>query len=472
MRRLSLAFAQLAAASLAGQAIGFAVLAVVARRIGPTNLGAYGFASNFIPYITLPLSGLVMLTVRDIAQNRAAASRIAGAILPVLVSYATCACGVVYLLAPHIAPTPVAATMLRILTVSALASTLTIDWCLQGLQAFNIIALMRLLGQVCYGLAACFLITSGQQGAYRYGWLNVFGLVVTLVGIWVYAVRIAGWPTIRLSLRTSLRVIRRSGPFAVSLVMIQLYYSADFVLLGFLSNSAAVGEYLVAYKLPLALLGFASLWITVFYPHAATQEWPSLRRQIGTFTTLSLILAIPLCAGSFILANPLMTTLFGSHYAPAGLYFKLLMLAVGCAAVDANIGQILLATGHERTFALGVSFGAFANLALNFILIPSLGPEGAALATIAAEAIVLVFMTSRLRTIMGMPRLVWLRVAGAAVSSGGMILMLVVVVPRWSVFFRLGAGALCYLALALATRTVRLSDYRRFSRTAAPSQRP
>jgi O-antigen/teichoic acid export membrane protein len=469
MRRLSLSFAQVAASSLIGQAIGFAVLAVVARRIGPTNLGAYAFASNFILYITIPLIGLVMFTVRAIAQDRAAAPRLAGAILPVSVSYVTCACLVVYILAPHIAPTPVAATMLRILTVSAVVSTLTIDWFLEGLQMFDVLALMRVLGQVCYGVAAFFLITSGQQGAYRYAWLNVFGLVVTLVGIWLYVVRIAGWPTFRFSLYHSLNLIKQSSPFAVSLVMIQLYYSADFVLLGFLSNSAGLGQYLVAYKLPLLFLGLGSLWIAVFYPHAATQEWPVLRRQIGTFTTLSFILIIPLCAGSFVLAEPLMTTLFGSHYASAGLYFKTLMFAVGCATVDVNIGQSLLAIGYERTFALGVSCGAFANIALNFILIPSLGPEGSAIATIAAEAIVLVFMTSRLQAVIGMPRLAWRRIAAAAVSASGMVLVLTLVVPRWSVFPRIGLGVLAYLALAHVTRAVRPSDYRLLSRTAALS---
>jgi O-antigen/teichoic acid export membrane protein len=467
VRRLSLAFGQLAASSIAGQVIGFAVLALVARRIGPAYLGAYAFASSFMAFLVLPLSGFVPLTIRDIAQNRSEASKIAGAVLPVLVCYAVCACGVVYILAPQIAPNPVAATMLRILTVSVVVTTITLDWLLQGLQTFGGLALMRLLGQVCYGIAAGLLITRGLQGAYRYAWLNVFGLTVTLVGVSVYAVRITGWPTIRLSARQSLSLIKRSSAFTVSLIMIQIYYSADFILLGFLSNSTAIGQYQVAYRIPLGFLMLASLWITVFYPHAATQERSRLRQQIGIFTTLSLILIIPICAGSFILAEPLMTTFFGPHYAPAGLYFKLLMLAVGCAGVDANIGQILLATGHARIFAIGVTFGASANIALNLVLIPSFGPAGSAIATIAAEAIVLVFMVIRLKAIMGMPRLVWSRIAGAAASSLVMILVLEFVVGQWPVFPRLGAGVLVYLACALATRTVRPSDYRQVSSSSA-----
>jgi O-antigen/teichoic acid export membrane protein len=466
MRRLSVSFLQLAASSLLGQAIGFAVLAVVARRIGPDNLGAYAFASSLIVYFALPLSGIDMLAIRDIVHDTETAPQVVGTVLPLLVFYAFGACTVAYIVAPLIAPTPVAANMLRILAVSTVVTTVTLDWVLQGMQVFNVLALVRLLGQVLYGVAAFFLITSGLQGAYRYAWLNVFGLVVTVVATWVYTTHTIGWPSFRMNLRYSLDVIRRSRAFAVSIVMIQLYYTADFVLLGLLSTSTNVGEYLVAYKLPLVVVGFGSLWITVFYPHAATEQRQKLRRQIGIFTTLSLVLIIPLCAGSFVLGTPLITTLFGSHYQPAGLYFKLLLLAVGFGAVDANIGQILLATGHERMFALGTGLGALTNIILNLILIPSLGPEGSAIATIITEAFVLVFMTVCLRATIGMPHLRWGRVAGAAASSLIMVLMVKCVFAAWPVLLRIAWGVLVYLVAALATRTLQPSDYKRVYREA------
>jgi O-antigen/teichoic acid export membrane protein len=467
MRRLSVSFLQLAASSLAGQAIGFAVLVVVARRIGPTDLGAFALASSIAAYFTLPISGIAMLSIRDIAHDKAKAPHIVGIVLPTLGCFAISASALIYILAPQIAPTPVVATMLRIFAVSTLVTTVTLDWALQGLQVFKSLALVRFIGQVLYGVAACFLVTSGLEGAYRYAWLTVFGLTVTLAGTWVYTARTIGWPSFRLNLGHSIELMRHSAAFTVSVVMIQLYYTADFVLLGFLSRSHNVGEYLVAYKVPLFFLGLASLWITVFYPHAATQERQALSRQIGIFTTLSIVLVMPLCAGSFVLGGPLITTLFGPHYEPAGLYFKLLMLAVGCAAIDANIGQILLATGHERTFALGVGLGALANIALNLALIPSIGPAGSAIATIVAEAVVLTFMAVRLRTTLGMPRVLWSRVVGAAFSSLVMVLMLKSVFAAWPVLPRIAWGILVYLVAAVVTRTVRPSDDRRVYRAAA-----
>ncbi len=460
MRRLSVAFVQLASSSLAGQVIGFVVLAVVARRVGPANLGAYGFATNLLALFLFPLYGLAMLGTRDIAQNPARAGGVTADVLPLLAGYAACVCSAAYVLAPRVAPTMAAATMLRIVAVTVTVSALTLTWVLQGLQAFKTMAALNLLGQVVFGVAAFLWTSDGLEGAYRYAWFNALGLCAALVATWVVVVRRVGWPAIRWAPRSSLAVVRRSAPFAVSFVMIQLYYSADFVLLGYLTTSAAVGQYLVAYKLPLVLLGYASLWITVFYPHAATQEPAALTRQIGLFTTFTLVLVAPLCAGSFVLGEPLVTLLFGAGYGPAGSYFELLMIAVAFAAVDANIGQVLLATGHERAFAYGVGLGAFVNLTLNLLLIPWLGPQGAAIATIVAEAVVLAFMITRLRIAVGTPRLLWGRVAAGVTSAGLMMLALDLAFSGWPVIPRLVWGIVVFVVAAVVTRAVRPSDYR------------
>src|SRR4051794_9544224 len=104
MRRLGFAFAQLATSSLAGQAIGFAVLALVARRVGPANLGAYGFATSCVTYFLLPLSGLAVLAVREVAQHRDRARAASGSVVSVLILYLAVVCALVFVLAPFIAP--------------------------------------------------------------------------------------------------------------------------------------------------------------------------------------------------------------------------------------------------------------------------------------------------------------------------------------------------------------------------------
>ena len=470
MRRLAVAFAQLVTASVAGQLIGFAVLAVVARRVGPTYLGAYGFASSLVGYFALPVSGVGLLAIRDIARDKAATRQVSGTVVPILAIYGAVVCAVVYLLAPILSPMQLDASMLRILSVSLVTSLLSLEWVLQGLQAFGKLATARLLGQILYGVGAALLMTRGLDGLYRYAWLNIFGLGVTLASTWIYVRRTTGWPSLRVGFAGATRILRRSMPFSVSLVMLTIYFSADFVLLGFLSTSRNVGQYVVAYKLPAVFIGLASAWVGVFYPHAATQSRGELRRQVGMSTTFSLIVLIPLCAGSFVLGGPLLTTLFGSKYEPAGTYFKLLMISVVCNGIDANIGQVLLARGDERYFATGVTAGACANVFLNLLLIPPLGPSGSAIATIAAETVVLGFMAARLCQQVGTPQVLWSRIIGSVVASAVMSMTLLLVAVTWPVLVRVWLGACVFLAAALMTGAIRPYDLALFRRATAATR--
>ncbi len=458
MRRLGLAFAQLATASVAGQLIGFAVLAVVARRVGPTYLGAYGFATNFIAYFALPVSGVAVLAIRDVARDKSGAPRVSGTVVPILAIYGAATSVTVYLLAPILSPTSLDASMLRIVSVSLVLSLLSLDWVLQGLQDFGKLAAARLLGQILYGIGAGLLVTSGLEGLYRYAWLNIFGVGATLAATWIYVRHRSGWPSFRVGLARAARVFRQSVPFSVSVVMITIYFSADFVLLGFLSTSRNVGQYVVAYKLPAAFLALASAWVGVFYPHAATESRHQLKRQVGMSVTFSLIFLIPLCAGGLVLGDPLITTVFGAKYEPAGTYFKLLMVSVAVGGIDASIGQVLLARGDERYFAAGVTAGAGLNIGLNLLLIPTLGPKGSAIATIAAETVVLGFMAIRFCQQVGKPQVLWSRIAGVVAAAAVMSIALLVVGVTWPVFVRIGFGICVFLAVALMTGAIRRCD--------------
>jgi PST family polysaccharide transporter len=461
------AFGQLTSASLLGQAIGFAVLALVARRVGAARLGDYGFAVNLISYFWLPVAGVGGLAVRDVARRSSGANTASGTVLRIISLYSAVVGIAVYVLAPDIAPTPLSAAMLRIAAAMQITSLLSLEWLLQARQSFGRLAWARLSGQIVYGVAAVLLIGSGTSGLYRYAWLNVLGVGVTVGIASVYAIRATGWPSLHVPLRRVISTLRESVPFTVSLVMITVYFSADFVLLGFLRGSRDVGQYVVAYKIPAALLGLGSAWVGVFFPHAARETAELLRRQIGQSTTLSLILFIPVCMGSFVVGHPLIVLLFGAQYAPAGLYFELLMLATLFGIADANIGQVLLARDEHRRFAVNVTVGAIVNVALNLILIPPLGPAGSATATVAAEFIVLGLMAHRLTNAIGKPPIVWRRVLAAVVSAGAMTIVLLVVGDQWPVVARICLGATVFGALAIVTGAVKLTDRRYLRRSVA-----
>ena len=98
-----------------------------------------------------------------------------------------------------------------------------------------------------------------------------------------------------------------------------------------------------------------------------------------------------------------MTGLFGPAYSSAGPPFAILMVASAIAMVTTNYTSLAMATGQERTFALSVTVASIVNVLLNLLLIPLYGTIGAAIATVAAELLILLICARRVISVIGTP---------------------------------------------------------------------
>jgi putative peptidoglycan lipid II flippase len=209
----------------------------------------------------------------------------------------------------------------------------------------------------------------------------------------------------------------------------------------------------------------------VIYPHAsamALKDPERLRRQVGTFASYSIAIALPLGLGASCLGGGLMPKLFGPEYGPADTPFALLVWAVAVSIVSVNFGNVLLAVGDEKRYAVGVAIGAVVNIALNFALIPPFGMAGSAVATIATELAVLAYMIKRFGIALGPVSLEWGRIARAAAASVAMGVVLIVLPESIDVLIRLAIGAAVYLVLAFAAGVVTRDELRGLARRGGP----
>ena len=201
--------------------------------------------------------------------------------------------------------------------------------------------------------------------------------------------------------------------------------------------------------------------MSAVYPHASklfTQDSDALRRQLGSFTSLAVVAALPLAAGSAIVGTGVMTALFGHAYRPAGTPFTILMVASAMAVVSVNYTSLAMATGQERTFAMAVTVASIVNVLLNLLLIPSYGTIGAAIATVAAQSVVLAVCAHRVVAVIGRPPLAGRRIVGAVAATAVMSAVLLAMPSSISVWLRIPAGGAVYLAVAAACGAVRRED--------------
>jgi len=458
----------MAAASLAGQAIGFIALMVVSRRIGPDNLGAFSFATSLCRFFAIPVNfGISTLAIREIARRPSDATRIAGQVLALrlglfLVSYAA-----LVALAPVIASDALVQTLLPICGLFVLGDVVGLAWGLQGLQRFVAVALISLGGQVVYGALVPLLVDGGPHGAVVYAWLNVVGAMAAAVGSWIWFVRKAGWPALPRSLRSLGRLWLSAAPIGLSFVMIFVYYSLDSVMLGYLRSTYEVGQYGVGYRLVAAIIGFAGLWVTVLFPHAARLyklDPVRLGRQIRSAVTLGTVVALPIGVGGSLVATPLMIGLFGAAFANAGAPFAVLIWSAVVVIVSVNFGNVLMACDGERVFAKGVALGALVNIVLNFALIPFWGAIGAAISTVVTEILVMALMAVALRRRVPVAAPDVRRLGGALAATTIMAGVVIALLQVTNIWVTVAAGGTIYAAVVLMLRVVRPGDLGRLRR--------
>ncbi len=471
LRGLLRGFAVLASGTVASQAVSFAVLAVVTRRIGPSSLGDYQFALSLAQYFAIPVNfGVTVLAIRDVVREPERAREITGEVVTLLFGVSLVCYAALVVLAPVLATTDGVEALLPITGLTFVIGALTLDWMLQAERRLGLLGGLRLGAAVAGGIVAVATVASGPDGATAYAWSYVAALAVLAVGAGVGTVRSPGWPRRIARLRMLSRRLVRSLPFGASLVLIQVYYSLDSIMLGYLGTSADVGQYAVAYRIPLAIAGLAGVWVQALYPHAAglAVEAPErLGTQVSRVASLSILLAVPLAIGGVLVADELMPAAFGSDFAAASTPFALLICSSALIIVSVNFGNVLLACGDERFYAAGVGAGAALNVGLNFALIPSLGTTGAGIATVAAEALVFVVMAVRFGRRVAPVRLEWGRLARGLVAAALLALTLLLLRDE-NVWIAIAAGVAVWAAAALAVRAVRPSEIGRLRAEPAP----
>ena len=463
MRRTVTGFVAMSAATLFAQIVGFFMLAVIARRLGPQDVGSYSFAISLMYYFAIPANfGVTALATRELARDPDRARPLLGEIMALQGALCLIPYVVLVALAPLLAADDTSQTLIPIVGLTFALEAASLGFVLYGFQRFGIMAAARVVGALTFAALTFLFVHEGDTTPLA--WIHLAGVAATSVITAVVVLRATGGPKLEVGPRDLARRFRAGVPLGVSAVMISIYYTVDSLLLGWLRSTEEVGQYAIAYRIPLALLAFAALWGSVLFPHMsalAERSRVEVREQIGYFASLALVASFPLLAGALVVGEQMIPGLFGQEFERAGTPFIVLMFAAALVPFSINWGTSAIALGDDRHQAYAVTLGAVLNLAANLIVIPEYGMTGAAVTTVCAEVVVFAYLIWRIKVLVGHPPLDLGRIARAAGATAAMVLVLVLLVPDgWTAGAKILVGAAVFLASALPLRIVRPSEVR------------
>ena len=334
--------------------------------------------------------------------------------------------------------------LLNVQQTYAIALTAQLSW--------GIASLFELVNSVVVAAATVALVVVGAH-LFPFFFVSVASSAAALLAAVIYLRREvsllpridgAAWATLG----------RDTLPYAAAATVGILYPRVGLIVVSLSSNAHQTGYYSTAFKVVEVLGGTSGLIASSAFPifaRAGRDDRERLRYAVGkvgdtaliagTYVTLSLVVAAP-----FVIE-----VIGGKSFAPAVPVLRLQAIALLGGFLAATWSYTLLSLRMHGAL-LRVTLGALAvSIALSAALVPSLGAEGASIASAVCEFVVAVgYLVSLARADAQLrPGLATLpRVAFAAAAGSSALLLPVPSIARWVI------ASFVYLALLGVLRAV------------------
>ncbi len=286
--------------------------------------------------------------------------------------------------------------------------------------------------------------------------------LLTCVGLFVaYKMVVSKYGRIQLdlSLPNLICVARKSVPYAHSSFLYPLASRMDVVLLGFFLGATSAGIYNVGYRLVFLLQFFPYFAGVALLPFLAKlavdfqKELPALYQQA---MNLIVLIALPVSAGVWLIAQDLIDIAFGQAFSESVKILRILTGLLFLCFLEHVLATFLMACNRQPE-RMRCQWGcALANVCGNLFLIPVLGIYGAAVATVASEAL-LVFLYVRLLVgNFGWPN-IGQKVMVSMLGVAGMCVPFIVF-PSISQLLMIPVAIICYFGILALFRDIRKNE--------------
>ncbi|WP_438059311.1 flippase [Streptococcus ruminicola] len=185
----------------------------------------------------------------------------------------------------------------------------------------------------------------------------------------------------------------------------QIYVNSDITILGILKGDYSVGIYSVSSKIYNIVKMLAQALVIVTVPRLSMLLGKSRMTEfvnlLSRVTNILAMITIPATVGLYMLAPQVITIISGVGYMRGVSSLRLLCPALLFSVFSWILAYcVLLPSKREKYFFTAAVISAIINIVFNFVLIPIISENGAALTTSLAELMMLILITYHSRDIL------------------------------------------------------------------------
>jgi len=386
------------AAEILSKLASLALYVVMARHLGKNGFGDFTFALSLALLLTAFAGfGTENILTREVARDREEVHRLFWNAIAIKLAFGALALvvGVVVSFAGHYNGRIRAAV--AILTVGALVDVLTktVYATFLGFEDTRPTALSLLLQRYTTAIVGIALLLLGV-GVVPVALVYLAGALVAAVFAATVLARRMTRPRIELSLERAKRFAIASMPIGIAGIFTTVLFRVDATLLSFLTDNTQVGLYSAAYRVleSTLFLTYVFTWTTLpALSRLRRDTTPPIAQAYEGALKVILVMLLPVGTGLLLFADTLIDGLYGRPYAEAASAVRLLGGAAALYGVTYLSTYLLVGQDRQRIVPWVTGGLALGNIALNLVLIPSFGFDGAAAATSITEAAGALLMT-------------------------------------------------------------------------------
>ena len=371
----------------------------VSRVLSPVGIGRYNFSSTYVGYFSLIASlGITTYAIRECAavrDDQEKLDKVSSQIFSInictmLIAYAALLVSLVFF-----RKLDSYRNLIIIFSSNILFTILGADWINSAFEDFRYITL-RTFGMQLISLICIFIFVRKPSDVINYALITVLASGGANILNMFYRRRFC-----RMHFIKDMRWKKHMPGITMLFVMLlaqSILYNTDVTMIGLLKTDYDVGLYSTAYKIKNIIAQVVASILFVLLPRLSTlysdKDYSKINPLLQKTLQFMLGLGLPSIVGTIVLARPIIKLVGGSDYTYAAVYLRLLMISFLVSLFGSSfIGNIiLLPSKKEKYFMQACLLAAVINVILNYLFIIKIGPEGAAIASIICEIVMLIYM--------------------------------------------------------------------------------
>ena len=377
---------------------GFIWTIMMARYLGVNDYGIFGFATSLTAILAITVDfGISTHIVRHIATNYDSTPKYLGNAIPLKSIFAigTLILTLIILL--------IMKSNERVISVTLLFSIEVIIKSFIGLfngsfQAFEEGKYQGIGNTILNIILLLFILITifSDLGLYGIAFSYIIANLIALTYLYYSFEKKIIKPKFELDKEFCKKITLYSIPFALTGVLYTIYYSIDTVMLTNLVGDYATGIYNATGKLILVLTIFYSVYTAVIFPVMSKffkNDEKMLLISYEKSIKYLMLAMIPLAISTMLYSSDIIHLIYGYEYDSASSVLSILIWTV-CLLFISGAGNTLLNASHKEVTVTKIYIiAAIFNVVLNFIMIPYLSYNGAAITTVLSDILIVIIQS-------------------------------------------------------------------------------